>query len=81
MFPGGATVPGRALMDVLPLVWQIDIVCVLWQVGRASATGAAISVTAITATISKARLLPTVIPDLPSTLRTPARSPARVQAI
>ena len=37
MFPGGATVPGRALIDTLPLVWQIDVVCVLWQVGRAAA--------------------------------------------
>lgn len=40
MFPGGATVPGRALIDTLPLVWQIVLKSVLWQVGRASATGA-----------------------------------------
>jgi hypothetical protein len=29
MFPGGATVPGRALIETLPLVWQIVLVCVL----------------------------------------------------
>lgn len=40
MLPGGATVPGRALIDTLPLVSQIVMVLVLWQVGRASAVGA-----------------------------------------
>ena len=61
MLPGGATVPGRALIDVLPLVWQIDIVCVLWQVGRASATGAVNSDTAVTPAMNNAELLRTVI--------------------
>ena len=40
MLAGGATVPGRALMDVLPLVEQMDLNSVLWQVGRARAMGA-----------------------------------------
>jgi hypothetical protein len=40
MLAGGATVPGRALIDVLPLVEQMDLKSVLWQVGRATATGA-----------------------------------------
>jgi hypothetical protein len=42
-------------------------------VGRASATGGEISVTAINAAISRARWLRTVIPDLPSALLRPAR--------
>ena len=40
MLAGGATVPGRALIDVLPLVEQMDLKSVLWQDGRAVATGA-----------------------------------------
>ena len=40
MLAGGATVPGRALIDVLPLVEQMDLKSVLWQVGRAKAIGA-----------------------------------------
>ena len=40
MLAGGATVPGRALIDTLPLVWQMDLKSVCWQVGRARATGA-----------------------------------------
>ena len=40
MLAGGATVPGRALIDVLPLVEQMDLKSVLWQVGRATAVGA-----------------------------------------
>ena len=30
---GGAVVPGRALIDTLPLVWQMVLVAVSWQVG------------------------------------------------
>lgn len=41
MLPGGATVPGRALIDVLPLVAQMVLKSVLWHVGRATAEGAA----------------------------------------
>lgn len=67
MLPGGATVPGLALIEVLPLVWQIDMVCVLWQVGRASATGAVITVTAVTPAINSADLLRAVI--CPSSFR------------
>ena len=36
---GGAVVPGRALIDTLPLVWQMVLVLVSWQVGRALAMG------------------------------------------
>lgn len=61
MLPGGATVPGRALIETLPLVWQIDVVCVLWQVGRASATGAMITVSAVTPTMNSAGLVRKVI--------------------
>jgi hypothetical protein len=61
MLPGGATVPGLALIEVLPLVWQIDIVCVLWQVGRASATGAVNSATADTPAMNNAELFRAVI--------------------
>ena len=32
--------PGRDLIDTLPLVWQIVFVSALWQVGRAPAMGA-----------------------------------------
>lgn len=64
MFPGGATVPGRALIETLPLVWQIVLVCVLWHVGRASATGGAITVSAVTAAIARAGLLSAAIPAL-----------------
>ena len=39
--PGGATVPGRALIEVLPFVEQMVLKSVLWQVGRATAEGAA----------------------------------------
>ena len=39
-FPGGATVPGCALIDTLPLVRQVDVVPELWQLGSASAAGA-----------------------------------------
>jgi len=49
------------LIEVLPFVWQMLMVGVLWQVGRASATGAAINVSAITPAISSAGLLGTVI--------------------
>jgi hypothetical protein len=49
------------LIEVLPLVWQIDIVCVLWQVGRASAAGALIIDTTVTPAMSSADLLRTVI--------------------
>lgn len=61
MLAGGATVPGLALIETLPLVWQIVIEWVLWQVGRASATGALISVAAVTAAIITAHALPAVI--------------------
>lgn len=40
MLPGGATVPGRALIDTLPLVWQVEVVPKSWQLGRAQAAGA-----------------------------------------
>lgn len=40
MLAGGATVPGRALIDTLPLVWQMLLKSVAWQDGRAMATGA-----------------------------------------
>ena len=40
MLAGGATVPGRALIDTLPLVWQILLKSVCWQDGRAMAMGA-----------------------------------------
>ena len=39
---GGATVPGRALIDVLPFVEQMVLAKVSWHVGRALATGAEI---------------------------------------
>jgi hypothetical protein len=42
---GGAVVPGRALIDVLPLVWQMVLVSPSWQVDRAPATGAEIPAT------------------------------------
>lgn len=61
MLPGGATVPGRALIEVLPLVWQIVMVWVLWQVGRASATGATITVSAVTPAMNSAGLLRNLI--------------------
>lgn len=61
MFPGGATVPGRALIDTLPLVWQIVLKSVLWQVGRASATGALSIVSADTPAINSADLRRAVI--------------------
>ncbi len=61
MLPGGATVPGRALIEVLPFVVQIVLVWVLWQVGRASATGATINVSAVTPTMNSAGLVRNVI--------------------
>ena len=33
-FAGGATVPGRALIDTLPLVRQVDVVPESWQLGK-----------------------------------------------
>ena len=42
---GGAIVPGRALIDVLPLVWQMVLVSLSLQVSRAVATGAEIPAT------------------------------------
>lgn len=64
MFPGGATVPGRALMDTLPLVSQMVMEFVLWQVGRASATGAA--------TRPRATIPATTSAELPGTFIGPA---------
>ena len=45
MLAGGATVPGRDLIDTLPLVWQTVWKSELWQLGRASAAGIAMPVT------------------------------------
>ncbi len=61
MLPGGATVPGRALIDTLPLVWQIVLKSVLWHVGRASATGAVNIVSADTPAMNSADLRRAVI--------------------
>ena len=57
MFAGGATVPGRALIETLPLVWQTVMKSVLWQVGRATATGGVISSTIITKTVNTTNVL------------------------
>ncbi len=53
---GGATVPGRALIDVLPFVEQMVLAKVSWHVGRALATGAEIPAAAAKLTISSAAL-------------------------
>ncbi len=53
---GGAVVPGRALIDVLPLVWQMVLVSPSWQVDRAPATGADIPATTAKPAIRTAAL-------------------------
>ena len=56
MLAGGATVPGLALIDTLPFVWQMVLKSVLWQVGRASATGAEIAAAAASPAINATEL-------------------------
>ncbi len=51
---GGATVPGRALIDVLPFVEQMVLVLVSWHVGLALATGAEMPAATAKLTISNA---------------------------
>lgn len=53
---GGATVPGRALIDVLPFVEQMVFAKVSWHVGRALATGAETPAAAAKLTSSSAAL-------------------------
>lgn len=64
-FAGGATVPGRALIDTLPLVRQVDVVPDSWQLGRASAAGAETPATTVKLTINSADLRRIVIPIPP----------------
>lgn len=63
MLPGGATVPGRALIDTLPLVWQTLLKSVLWQVGRATAAGA-VTPAATARPASTSAVLPRVVISL-----------------
>lgn len=58
---GGAVVPGRALIDTLPLVWQMVLVLVSWQVGRALATGAKTPATTAKPTISTPALIRVIV--------------------
>ena len=69
---GGAFVPGRALIDVLPLVWQTVLVALSLHVSRALATGAEIPATtakpatrttALTEPVMMSALLPGCCPD------------------
>ncbi|KUH79915.1 hypothetical protein AU186_17295 [Mycobacterium sp. GA-1999] len=53
---GGATVEGRVLIDTLPLVWQVVIEPVSWQVGRASAAGAETTAITVKLTMTSADL-------------------------
>ena len=59
---GGAVVPGLALIDVLPLVWQTVLVALSWHVSRALATGAEIpAATAKPATRTAALAEPVIV--------------------
>lgn len=65
MLAGGATVPGRALIDVLPFVEQTVLKSVLWQVGRALATGAEVPATTAKLSIRTAALPRPIIRPFP----------------
>lgn len=55
-FAGAAVFPGRALIDTLPLVRQVDVPPVVWQFGSAAATGADTPAATATPTASIASL-------------------------
>jgi len=63
---GGATVPGLALIAVLPLVRQVFEVPLSWQSGRAAATGAHVPATTIRPATSAADFAGAVIVHFPS---------------
>jgi hypothetical protein len=67
-FAGGATVPGVALIDTLPLVSQMDTVLVVRQVGLALATGVEMPATTTELTVSTGALTWSVV----ATVRCPA---------
>jgi hypothetical protein len=56
-FAGGAVVPGRALIDTLPLVRHVVVSPAVWQFGSASATGAETITATATLAINMANLL------------------------
>lgn len=64
-FGGVATVPGRALIDTLPLVWQVDVLPESWQLGRASAAGATTPAATTKPAITSADLLRFLISGSP----------------
>lgn len=65
MLAAGAVVPGLALIDVLPLVVQMVLVAVSWQVGLAEAIGAENTDTATKPAIRKANFPRPVIMSFP----------------
>ena len=56
-FAGGAVVPGRALIDTLPLVRHWVVSPAVWQFGSAVATGAETIAATATLAINVANLL------------------------
>ncbi|MFZ0834518.1 MAG: hypothetical protein WAM92_15850 [Mycobacterium sp.] len=44
--------PGTALIETLPVVWQMVVTPASWQLGRALATGADMTAAAITPAVS-----------------------------